>query len=79
MESVILSAKYQLVVPQKLRQKLHLQPGQKVHLSFVDETKFIVNIAPRASKLFGSIRGAWGKDSDTFLKTQRQEANRDSI
>lgn len=32
MQSVIISSKYQVVIPRKVRESLDLKPGQKVHV-----------------------------------------------
>lgn len=32
MEAVKISPKYQVVIPKKIRESLHLQPGQKIQL-----------------------------------------------
>lgn len=32
MQTVIISPKYQVVIPKEIRQALHLQPGEKLHV-----------------------------------------------
>jgi len=56
---VVLSPKYQVVIPQKVREKLKLKPGQKI---IVIEKSGVVHLIPQrpVKELRGSL-----KDVDT--------------
>jgi AbrB family looped-hinge helix DNA binding protein len=57
METVILSPKYQVVIPQSIRNALHLEPGDKMHvIGYGDRVEII------PSRSMKSMRG--------FLKRQ---------
>ena len=56
METVTLSPKYQVVIPQAVREALKLKPGEKFHvLQFGDQVELIP--ARRARDLRGLLRG----------------------
>lgn len=54
--TVTVSPKYQIVIPQEVRERMHIQPGQKV--TFV-EWRGCFAIVPvlAASEAFGFLRG----------------------
>lgn len=45
MEQVTVGPKYQIVIPKKVRNKMHLKPGQKVGIRQVDKNTITVKIA----------------------------------
>ena len=53
---VVLSPKYQVVIPQKVREKLKLKPGQKI---IVIEKSGVVHLIPQrpVKELRGSLKG----------------------
>jgi AbrB family looped-hinge helix DNA binding protein len=67
------SAKYQVVIPKKLRAKLQIKPGQKVYLSSNKRGEIIVKTTSVVSEMYGSMKGAWGHDPDKELKKMRDE------
>lgn len=77
MKSVTVSAKYQVVIPKELRRKLTIKPGQKVYLENSQKGTITIKTRPQADRLYGSMPGAWGKDSTQYLRKSREEANND--
>lgn len=56
METTIISTKYQVVIPRKIREQFHLAPGQKVvFLPFKNSVRMV--IVPSAEKAFGFLQG----------------------
>lgn len=58
MSTAKLSTKGQLVIPNRFRKALHLQPGDKVSLSLQGEKLVLQRDQPRRAKL---IRGKFGR------------------
>jgi AbrB family looped-hinge helix DNA binding protein len=56
MESVTISPKFQVVIPLKIRQALHLKPGQKVQVVQYEGRVELVPIQSM-SRLRGFVRG----------------------
>jgi AbrB family looped-hinge helix DNA binding protein len=53
MSIVTLSPKFQVVIPQRIRQTLGLKPGQKVEaIQYLDRVEFIPVRSPRAMRGF---------------------------
>ena len=61
MTAVTVSPKYQIVIPQEVRERLKLKPGQKL---FVWEHHGVIRLEPKRSirELFGIARGLEWKD-----------------
>jgi AbrB family looped-hinge helix DNA binding protein len=60
-ETVKVSPKFQIVIPKKIREALHLEPGQELHIYAVDDT--IRATRPRSIKeLRGIAKGLKWKD-----------------
>ena len=56
MTTVTVSPKFQVVIPQKIRESLNIYPGQKVQvLSFKGRIEFILLTPPR--KMRGFLKG----------------------
>lgn len=67
METIKISPKYQVVIPQKLRQSLSLRPGMKLQvMQFEDRIELIPLRSARS--LRGSLRGL---DTDVPRDTDR--------
>jgi len=68
-EAVTLSSKYQVVIPQAVREKLHLKAGQKFQVLAYDGRIELVPVAPIES-LRGILRGV--KESFVREKQDRE-------
>lgn len=77
MVTVTLSDKYQVVIPKELRKGLNLRPGQKLRISKGKNGVITVATKSVVDELAGSMPGAWGTDSDAYLRELRDEAGRD--
>lgn len=77
MTTSTISAKYQVVIPKELRSRLSLKPGQKVRLSQNKAGNIVIDTSLQTNKLYGSMKGAWGSDSNKYLRELRDEADRD--
>lgn len=75
MNTSTISSKYQIVIPKELRKQLSIKPGQTVYLSSRPDG-VLVQTTSRVEKLYGSMEGAWGSDSEAYLRGLRDEANR---
>ena len=71
------SAKYQVVIPKEVRRKLQLKPGQKIRITGGNKGEAVIRTGSLVDELYGSMKGAWGPDSDAYLRQLRDEANRD--
>jgi len=68
MESVTISPKFQVVIPQKVRQMIGLIPGQKMHVLAYDDKVVFIPVRP-IQEARGSLKGI---DTDV----QREEEDR---
>ena len=69
MNTVTVSTKYQVVIPQKVRQALHIQPGQKIQMLEYGQHIVMIPIRP-IQEARGSLRGI---DTDP----QREKVDRE--
>ncbi len=56
METVILSPKFQIVIPKKIRERMGLQPGEKLQVISLDNRIEIIPIRPM-SEMKGFLKG----------------------
>ena len=56
MTSVSISPKYQVVIPQKVREKMRVKPGQKMHVIAYDNMVVFIPVRP-IQEARGSLRG----------------------
>lgn len=68
MDAVTVSPKYQVVIPLKVREKMRVKPGQKMHVISYDNMVVFIPIRP-IKQARGSLKGI-----DT--KIERDEADR---
>lgn len=67
MNAVTLSSKYQVVIPQAVREKLGLQPGQQFQVIALDGRVELIPVEPAAA-LRGFMKGA-----NTDLKREKAD------
>lgn len=68
MDSVTVSPKFQVVIPQKIRRMIGLMPGQKMHVIAYDDKVVFIPMRP-IREARGSLKGI---DTDV----QREEEDR---
>ncbi len=68
-----ISAKYQIVIPKNLRRELGLKPGHKVYFRKNKNDELVVGRNTVLDEVYGSMKGAWGLDSDAYLRKIRSE------
>ena len=68
MDAVTVSPKYQVVIPLKVREKMRVKPGQKMHVISYDNMVVFIPVRP-IKQARGSLKGI-----DTSI--ERDEANR---
>jgi AbrB family looped-hinge helix DNA binding protein len=74
MNTVQLSAKYQLVVPKNIRAKIKLAPGDVYEASLKDDKLIFVKTKTKSDKYFGSKKLLFsGLDAVDFIRKQRDE------
>ena len=56
MNTVIVSSKFQVVIPQELRKLLRVKPGQKMHLLAYDNQLIFIPVRP-IKQARGSLKG----------------------
>ena len=69
MNSVTVSSKYQVVIPQAVRAKISLQPGQKMQVIVYDDKIVLIPVRP--------IREARGVLKGMDTDVQREEDDED--
>jgi AbrB family looped-hinge helix DNA binding protein len=69
MDTVTVSTKYQVVIPQRVRQSLKIQPGQKMHMIEYGDHIVMIPVRPIEAAR-GSLKGI---DSDP----QREKVDRE--
>lgn len=75
---VIISNKYQVVIPKAVRKNLDLKPGQRVRITNSPGGKITMETldSPQEAlrRYAGSIKkGPWGKDPVKYIRTVRGE------
>jgi len=68
MDSVTVSTKFQVVIPQAVREQLHVRPGQKMRVIAYDDKVILIPVRP-IKEARGSLKGI---DTDV----QREEEDR---
>ena len=66
MEAVILSPKYQVVIPRRIREKMGLRPGEKLQVISFDDRIELIPIRPM-SQMRGFLKGldpSFNRESD---------------
>lgn len=76
MENVTLSSKYQIVIPKAIRKQLYLKPGQKLRIRKNKSGSLTIEPNSVVDQYYGSMKGAWGKNSDKHLQELRDEWDR---
>ncbi len=76
MAIITISSKYQIVIPKELRRELKLKPGQKLSMHKNSAGGLTVEPNSVVDQYYGSMKGAWGEDSDTYLRELRGEWDR---
>ncbi|MCC6260341.1 MAG: AbrB/MazE/SpoVT family DNA-binding domain-containing protein [Anaerolineales bacterium] len=56
MDAVTVSPKYQVVIPQKVREKMRVKPGQKMHVIAYDNMVVFIPVRP-IKQARGSLKG----------------------
>ncbi|HUE97329.1 MAG TPA: AbrB/MazE/SpoVT family DNA-binding domain-containing protein [Longimicrobiaceae bacterium] len=67
-----LSSKHQIVIPREAREKLGLRAGDHIHVR-VEGDRIVMEkaAADPVSELEGLFEGAYGDDSDRYLREER--------
>jgi len=76
MATVTISSKYQIVIPKELRRELKFKPGQKLRMRKNKAGGIIIEPNSIVDQYYGSMKGAWGVDSDKYLRELRDEWER---
>lgn len=56
MDAVTVSPKYQVVIPLKVREQMHVKPGQKMHVIAYDNMVVFIPVRP-IKEARGSLKG----------------------
>lgn len=56
MDAVTVSPKYQVVIPQKIREKMRVKPGQKMHVIAYDNMVVFIPVRP-IKEARGTLKG----------------------
>ncbi len=56
MDAVTISPKYQVVIPLKVRQRMRVKPGQKMHVIAYDDMVIFIPVRP-IEQARGSLKG----------------------
>ncbi len=73
MKTVILSSKYQVVIPKEIRESLNLKPGQKLHVQKGKNGAVEIQTKSALDELYGSVPGVWGDDAVAYIRKQRDD------
>lgn len=76
MNVTTISSKYQIVLPQKVREQLSLNPGQRVYVEATENGDVLVRTSSKVESLYGSMRKTL-KSADVAIERSRAEAERD--
>ncbi|MGB4800398.1 MAG: AbrB/MazE/SpoVT family DNA-binding domain-containing protein [Candidatus Saccharimonadales bacterium] len=68
-----ISTKYQIVIPKNLRRELGLKPGHKVYFKKNKDNELVVQKNTVVDEVYGSMKGAWGRDSGASIRKLRDE------
>ncbi len=70
METSIVSSKYQVVIPRKIREKFNLKPGQRVMFIPYEKSLRMV-IVPSIEEAYGMLAGMSGDDIREEIDEER--------
>jgi AbrB family looped-hinge helix DNA binding protein len=81
--SITISPQGQITIPKAWRDLLGLNAGKKLVISLVDWVKgkaLVIHPEPKswADYVAGTGKGLWGKDSDAYIKQERDSWERKS-
>lgn len=64
---------YQVVIPQDIRETLHLEPGERLDVRVEEGNVVMVRLPSHTSRLFGKHRDLW-KDTDAvaYIRGERE-------
>ena len=74
LDTAKVSARYQIVIPKRVRERLGLQPGDYLLLS-VEEDKVVMRLRPRsyAGHLRGLHKEVWqGVEAEDYVRGERE-------
>jgi AbrB family looped-hinge helix DNA binding protein len=67
MDAVTVSPKYQVVIPLKVRQRMRVKPGQKMHVIAYDDMVVFIPVRP-IKQARGSLKGM-----DTHIERDEED------
>ena len=68
-----LSGKYQIVVPQDVREALQLKPGDRLEVKVENGKVIMIPQASHTSRLFGKHRQLWqNTDAIEYIRNERE-------
>lgn len=69
-----ISPQGQLTLPRGLRERLRVQPGSRITVDVIDDSKLRISNEPPIAKYFGKLAGAWtshGEDAADYARKLR--------
>ena len=73
MESSIVGAKGQVVIPQKIRAMVHIKPGTRVHFNERHGEIVLTPLTPRYFERMAGCLGTGGKATRALLEERQKE------
>lgn len=73
MESSIVSAKGQVVIPKRIRAMLHMKPGTRVYFEARASEIVLTPVTPRYFEHMAGFLGTGGKATKALLEERKQE------
>ena len=71
-----ISSKYQVVIPQKLRESMNLHEGQVLYAERINDTQILLSTTSVLERYAGTMPGLWGDDPAETLRRDRDESDR---
>ncbi|NEQ35305.1 MAG: AbrB/MazE/SpoVT family DNA-binding domain-containing protein [Okeania sp. SIO3I5] len=68
-----LGEKYQIIIPQEVREVLNLQPGDRLEIKVVNGTVVMTPATRKASRFLGKHRQLWQRENAVnYIRKQRE-------
>jgi AbrB family looped-hinge helix DNA binding protein len=79
MATTKVSSKYQIVIPRQVREAMNIQEGQTLYVERINDTDLTISTKSALDRYAGSLKGAWGRDSDAWLRQERDSWDKRNV
>lgn len=78
MTTTIVTTKGQIVIPSKIRKRLHIKKGTRLFIEEKDDTLVLMAVTPEYFEKMAGILGTEGKLSKALIEERRRDREREA-